>query len=87
MDAILQLPEALAHRLQSLAAEEQTSLDGLLRRLVSEHVERRGVQPSNRSMPRRDVSFPLVSEDHTGVIHPVTGPDLDEMFALDDITS
>jgi hypothetical protein len=87
MEATVQLPEALAHRLERLAEEEGTSLDGLLRRLVSEHVERRGPVSGHRSVPRKDVRFPLISKEETGVIQPVTGADIDEIFALDDIAS
>ena len=83
----MHLPQALAHRLESLAEEEGTSVDGLLRRLVSEHVERRGVVSGHRSVPRRDVQFPLIPLEETGVIQPVTGADIDEIFALDDIAS
>ena len=87
MEATVQLPEALAHRLERLAEEEGTSLGGLLRRLVSEYVERRGAVSGHRSAPRKDIHFPLIPKEETGVIRPVTGADLDEMFALDDFAS
>jgi len=83
MEATLQLPQALAHRLEELAEEEGTSLDGLIRRMVSEHVERRGMS-AHRSAVRKDVRFPLIPKEETGVIEPVTGADIDEIFALDD---
>ena len=85
--------EALAHRLERLAEEEGTSLDGLLRRLLSEHVERRGAVSGrgtvsgHRLAPRRDVCFPLIPKEETRVIRPVTGADIDGMFALDDLAS
>jgi len=87
VEATLQVPEALAHRLERLAEQEGTSLDGLLRRLISEHVERRGAVPGHRPSPRKDVQFPLIPKEETGVIRPVTGADLDEMFAFDDLAS
>ena len=87
----MQLPEVLAHRLETLAREEGTSVDGLIRRLVSEHLERRkrlsGPSAGDRSTPRKDVRFPLIPKEETGVIVPVTGADLDEMFASDDLAS
>lgn len=87
MEATVQLPEALAHRLERIAEEEGTDLNGLIRRLVSEHAERRGAMSGHRIAPRREVSFPLISKEETGVIYPVTGADLDDMFALDDLAS
>ena len=83
MEATLQLPQALAHRLEKLAEEEGTSLDGLIRRMVSEHVERRAAS-AHRSAVRKNVRFPLIPKEETGVIEPVTGADIDEIFALDD---
>ena len=83
MDATLQLPEALAHRLESLAREEGTSVDGLILRLVAEHLERR---PS-LSAGRKEVHFPLISAHETGVIYPLSGAELDEMFAREDFSS
>ena len=87
MEATVQLPEALAHRLERIAAEEGTNLSGLIRRLVSERAERPGAASRHRTGPRGNVSFPLIPKEETGVIHPVTGSDLDEMFALDDLAS
>jgi hypothetical protein len=77
----------LAHRLERLAEEEGTSVHGLLRRLVSEHVERRGAASAHRLTPRKDVQLPLIPKEETGVIRPITGAELDEMFALDDLAS
>jgi hypothetical protein len=87
MQATLQLPGALAHRLEELAEEEGTSLDALLRLLVSEHLERRQRTARHRLAARREVHFPLISKDETGVIQPVTGMEIDEIFALDDLAS
>lgn len=87
MEATVQLPEALAHQLEKLAEEEGTSIDGLIRRLVSEHLERRGSRPAHRTAPRKDALFPPIPKEETGVIRPVTGTDLDEIFALDDLAS
>ena len=84
MEATLQLPEALAHRLEALAREEGTSLNSLLGLLVSEHVERRRL-PVRSTSARKDVRFPLIPKEVTGVIGPFTGADIDELFALDDI--
>ena len=87
MDATVQLPEALLNRLERLAVEEGTSLDGLLQRLVSEHVEHRRVVSGQHSRLRRDVQFPLIPREVTGEIRHVTGAEIDEMFALDDFIS
>jgi hypothetical protein len=87
MDAVLQLPKALAHRLERLAQEEGTTVDGLLGQLVSEYIERHRGRHGDRAAMRREVHFPLISAEETGVIHPVTGANIDEMFALDDFAS
>jgi hypothetical protein len=87
MEATVQLTEALADRLVRLAMEEGTTLDGLVQRLVSEHLERRKSLPGRRSVPPKDVRFPLIPGEETGTISPITGADLDDMFASDDFTS
>jgi hypothetical protein len=60
MEATVQLPEVLAHRLKRLAEEEGANLDGLIRRLVTEHLERRKAVAAHGSVPRKDVRFPLI---------------------------
>ncbi len=89
MEATVQLPEALAQRLESLAQEEGTSVDGLIRRLVAEHLERGHLRSAHevRTVSRKEVRFPLISEQETGVIFPLSGADLDEMFAREDFSS
>ena len=87
MKASVRLPEALAQRLEKLAEEEGTSLDGLIRLLVSEHAERRRGVTGHQPGVRKEVRFPLIPIEETGVILPVTGAALDEMFALDDLAS
>ena len=83
MEATVQLPDALAHRLERLAKEQGTSVDALIRRLVSERLE---LQESAR-VGRKEVGLPLIPRRETGVIVPVTGADLDAMFAREDIAS
>jgi hypothetical protein len=77
-----QLPEALTHRLEKVAQEEGTTLEGLVRRRVSEHLERReggsGQWTRNRTALREDVRLPLISKEETGVILPISGADPDE---------
>ena len=85
MQATMQLPEPLLRRLEKLADEEGTSLDGLLRRLISEHGERYRSSSGQRVARRQDVNFPLIPKEKTGLIMPVTGADLDEIFALDSL--
>jgi hypothetical protein len=86
MEATLKLPEAIASRLEHLAEEEGISIDGLLRLLVSEHLERHGrVRPGNR--PRRDITLPLIPAEQMGTVSPVSGADLDDLLALDDLAS
>ena len=91
MAANVQLPEALTHRLEKLAQEEGTTLEGLVRRLVSKHLERReggsGQRTRNRAVPRKDVRLPLISKEETGVILPISGADLDEILACDNLAS
>lgn len=83
MDASLPLPGALVERLERLADEEGITIDDLIRRLVSEHVARR--QPLHAK--RADTRFPLIARSETGVVAPVTGKALDEMFAGEDLRS
>jgi len=83
VDATLQLPEGLARSLEKLAGEEGTSVDSLIRRLVSEHLERR--RPL--SAGRREINLPLIPRGETGVVSPVTGSILDEMFSGDHLSS
>ena len=64
MEATVHLPEALANRLARLAAEEGTRLDGLLMRLVLEHINRRHHVP----VCRKEVSFPLIPKQETGIV-------------------
>ena len=74
MEATVHMPEALANRLARLAAEEGTSLDGLLMRLVSEHINRR----QDIRVRRKEVSFPLITKQETGIVYPVTGAGIDD---------
>ena len=87
MEATVLLPELLVHRLERLAQEEGISLDRLIQRLVSEHLERPKGSFAHRSGPRKSVRLPLISREETGVMMPVTGADLDEIFACDDLAS
>jgi hypothetical protein len=83
MEASVQLPDALVSRLERLAEQEGTSVPGLIQRLVAEHVEHTDPIASRK----RDAHLPLIPREKTGVILPVTGADLDEMFAREDLTS
>ena len=71
--------------------EEGTSVDGLVLRLVAAHLERRkshsALRPGHQAAPRKDIRLPLIPREETGMIFPVTGADLDEMFARDNIAS
>lgn len=55
----------------------------LIQRLVAEHLERRNVLSAHGSVLRKEVRFPLIAKEETGVISPVTGMDIDEMFGSD----
>jgi len=57
----------------------------LLRRLISEHGERHRSSPGQRTARREDLNFPLIPNEKTGPIMPVTGTDLVEIFALDSL--
>ncbi len=88
MEATLQLPEALARRLQELALQEGASLDGLIRMLIAEHAEiHHGTPQSNPLRQRTDIRLPLIPREETGLIQPVSGADLDDMFSHDDFAS
>jgi hypothetical protein len=83
MDATVQLPDALADRLERLAELEGISLPGLIRRVLAEHLEQHPVpSPANG-----ETRFPLIPKRQTGVILPVTGTGLDKMFASEDLPS
>ena len=80
MEETIHLPEDLAGRLEDLAKEEGISLDTLVGRLVSEHLERR----KRPSAERKTVQLPRLSRDEVGVILPLTGAEIDEIFASED---
>jgi hypothetical protein len=61
--------------------------NGFVRILVSEHLERRQSSLGRSVSPRKDVQFPLIPKEETGVITPITGLDLDEMFTRDYLAS
>jgi hypothetical protein len=83
MEATVRLPDALAHRLERIAKQEGISIGDLIRRLVSEHLERR----HPLSVSRNEIQFPLIPKQETGVVYPVTGAGLDEMFAREELSS
>jgi len=87
MGATVQLSEVLAHRLEALAEEEGTSVDRLIQRLVAEHLERRDALSAHGSVLRKKVRFPVIAKEETGIVSPVTGADLDEMFGREDFAS
>jgi len=80
MEATVQLPEALVSRLERLAEQEGASISGLIQRLVADHEQRARPVASRK----RDARLPLIDKEKTGVVLPVTGADLDEMFACED---
>jgi hypothetical protein len=59
----------------------------LLPRLIPEHGERRRTSTGQRVVKtrRQDVNFSLIPKEKTGLIMPVAGADLDQMFALDSL--
>ena len=83
MESVVQLPERLARRLKKLADEEGTSVDSLIRRLVSERLD----LPQRSGSNRKEIALPLIPKDKTGVILPLTGKDLDAIFAREDLAS
>ena len=87
MEATVQLPDTLAHRLEELAEAQGTTVGGLIRQLVSEHVERRGMGVGLRPPRGQSVRFPLISAEKSGMLLPVTGTDLDQIFVLDHLAS
>jgi hypothetical protein len=75
---------------KSLPWKRVPAWTGLIRQLVSEHLEHRENLSSHRaerSAPRKRVYFPSIPGEETGAIPPFTGSDLDEMLALDDFPS
>lgn len=83
MAATIQLPENLAGRLRDLAREENVSVDILVSRLVSEHLERRHLPNTDRE----PVSFKPLSKEETGEIRSLTGAEIDEIFTSEDCLS
>lgn len=83
MQATVELPDAVAGQLEALAAQEGTTVEKLIERLVSGYVRQ---LPALRS-GQGEVSLPLVAENETGPVRTVTGADLDEIFAREDFAA
>jgi hypothetical protein len=78
MSANLHVPEVLAHRLERIAEQEGKSVNRLIEDESTQSVPTPGV-------PKRgEIRLPLIPAKGKSKIRPVTGLDLDELFALDD---
>jgi hypothetical protein len=83
MQSTFELPEMAMKELEALAVREGTTPSGLVRLLLTEHLQ----QNREASQARRPVSLPLIPIGETGNIQPVSGSDLDEIFAREDLAS
>ncbi len=83
MQAIFELPEKMMRDLQTLAVEEGTTPDRFIQQLVSEHLRRQ----EHQSRVKREVRLPLIPIAETGPIPMITGTDLDDIFAREDLAS
>ena len=83
MQARFELPDKAMRELEALAAAEGTTPDVLIRRLVTEHLRKH----SPPSQIKKEVQLPLIPMAETGPIRPLTGADLDDLFAREDLAS
>jgi hypothetical protein len=79
MPANLELPEDLVRRLETIAAEAGLAPAELIQQLIELHIP--AVPASGR------VELPLISASETGRVQPVTGADLDRLFAHEDFAA
>jgi hypothetical protein len=81
MQAIFELPEKVMRELQTLAVEERTTSDRLIQQLVTEHRRRQ----DHQSPLKQEVRLPLIPIAETGSIRTISGTDLDDIFAREDL--
>jgi hypothetical protein len=83
MQASLELPDKVMRELEALAVAEGTTPDLLIRRPVTEHLQ----QHSSPSQVKKEVQLPLIPVAETGPIRSLSGTDLDDLFAREDLAS
>lgn len=83
MQARFELPDRVMRDLEALAVAEGTTPDVIIRRLVTEHLQ----QHSSPSQIKKEVQLPLIPVAETGPIGPLSGTDLDDLFAHEDLAS
>jgi hypothetical protein len=82
MAATIQVPENLADRLQSMAQEEGIAVGDLIGRLVAEHDNR--VHSRSEKLP---ISFKPIPREETGEVRSLTGAEIDQILADEDLRS
>jgi hypothetical protein len=55
----------------------------VIRRIVEDHLQR----ADSVIRPKRDIVLPLISATQTGTIRRLTGADIDQIFADEDLSS
>jgi hypothetical protein len=83
MQAMFELPDKVMRELETLAVEEGTTPERLTEQLVAEHVQRQ----SRHLKTKRQVRVPLIPIAETGPIRTLSGSDLDDIFAREDLAS
>ena len=83
MQARFELPDNIMRELETLAVAEGTTPDLLIRRLVTKHLQ----EHSSSSQIKKEVQLPLIPLAETGPIRPLSGTDLDDLFAREDLAS
>ena len=80
---MFELPDKVIRELEELAVEERMTPERLIERLVAEQVQRH----SRELKTKRQVRLPLIPIAETGPIGMVSGSDLDDIFAREDLAS
>jgi hypothetical protein len=83
MQAIIDLPESVLESLATLARRQGATPSDVIRRIVEDHLQR----ADSVIRPKRDIVLPLISATQTGTIRRLTGADIDQIFADEDLSS
>jgi hypothetical protein len=83
MQAMFELPDQIVRELETLAIKEGTTPERLIQQLVTERLERQSRRPGTK----QEMQVPLIPITETGPIGMLSGSDLDDLFAREDLAS
>jgi hypothetical protein len=83
MQAIIDLPESVLESLATLARRQGATPSEVIRQIVEDHLQK----ADSGIRPKRDIALPLIYATQTGTIRRLTGADIDEIFADEDLSS